>query len=1388
MSRPKQVDRSLANVLRTSPLDQDALRNAVQELCNRCSLSNRTPQLPPKVLFDSFNALKESKSRILKTSGNGASVIALSSAMLKINDLCLQHSEGDFDRFTTLSKIRHALSDASVLLKDASVKDQVHAQLKQAVTIGQKLLHPENLQSLLKRKHEPSNTARRLVEVCDFMLVQGLASASEESIFKAIATEWRSAGSESSDNLLEIEQLRKELEACVVTVERPLVTLAEMINHLCSSSNDQMLKETLFRLTKLRLLRKSDSDSYNRISEMVFRLSDQLCSLPQDSQNHFGAFHNRCDMYFSVCYDDDSLSREDILEKVKARIVEAYQLGSQMLESQGEMDRLRASGQAELGKFYARFGEVCRAHRVYSLGKQEELGRILEHGVEAFQKASDLTSLSDPRHVEFNCPRHADCLRSLKRFEEAILAFEPIFERTSELQRQVVWQAHRVVTEIKLNQAWLLGEQDAVLHGKYLSEAEQQLLSAGKVWEPGTDLREIPSTNHKNRLIHSSLAWVYFNQHDWPSVVKQAGFFLTSDSPDNLNQDHVNFRARTAFVLAQAQLALGDASSAVGTIQKLLDWRPDPQQILHPLITLLHCQKRLNESVEVQARTTQQILQTCKNAKGTISLRNLPEELIDALASPSAVAAAIRWARALLESGRIQDVLDALPVIVMAVRLIYGEDSPELLTLLATADRMANKPDDALKALDHIKTLDASPRNQTIVWNEIGKVHEQSGNHSEALKAFQRSYQTYGFDPNGLAACCRMLRTLGRQSEAVDLLNMHKGVDKKWPGFLVREMTALLREPAAKASFESAILKTSNTWFLELIQRAMTVDTPVVLSMIHAAQKRLAEPDLGVLEDCILKLLSRALARVYFAQGQGEPTFDELAHALVMETLNALPVKRRKRLLAFLTQCRDSLLFGTLLTFVEAAAQALAPVLDFGASPCTTGDLNRCLWNMKLLLVSGLPEKARPVGYRNMVRIRITSELFEEKLMNIFQSLRTDPSLDPPFEYSVKADDTWALLFDWWKFVDALSQLFDFSEGPLSKLITKVETWEIKVVVEDQKITMQFQFEGDLEEFRPDVDQALRTDVADLADVEYLEYACVAESRLSTLALTLSRTIMRPTNHPSPPKLQPLLDFLDHSQTSFLETRDRKSNFFSMADALFPDADHEAFFATQTAWVNALQGCLDQGFSLTLLWLLDSPCGPCRTVLHDLKNKLKNSVTTSSPGMTSEAVASLCEELRQAFGNLVQFTLNALSDARPLTDIVGLVRILIAEKGLRNPDSKVNIIPNYIDEPLIAVHQTIARSILSNLIENSITEVLNIGEGDIHVTISQARNEDGASGVLISLRNPCNRNRSDDEFSTGIGLRTVKHLVKSSGGQFTPPKAPDKTGMWPVRIWLPAAI
>jgi tetratricopeptide (TPR) repeat protein len=355
----------------------------------------------------------------------------------------------------------------------------------------------------------------------------------------------------------------------------------------------------------------------------------------------------------------------------------------------------------------------------------------------------------------------------LGRLGEAAVALSPLFDGAWDIEPKVLWDAHRVASEIAMARAWAVGEDEPEGRAAFLSEAERYAVEAGRVWEPERDLRAAVSEHPNNLLIHSQLAWVYLNKREWQAAATQAEFFLDADGRSKGGVENVNFRARTTFVLAQALIELGNLRGGAAALRKLLEYGPDPRFRVLPLAALLRVQRQLGEPKEALDLTMAEFLQACQKAEVQFSLDRFSEEQLEALGSPDAVGVSVRRARAMLDSGRVEEVLEMLPIMVAAARLGTGGDSPALLTLLADADRQAGKPEDALRTLKYVTTLDSGRKNQSVVWTEIGNVYEALGDYPEALKAFQRGYQTYGFHPSALVGCCRCLRRLSRAAEAV---------------------------------------------------------------------------------------------------------------------------------------------------------------------------------------------------------------------------------------------------------------------------------------------------------------------------------------------------------------------------------------------------------------------------------------------------------------------------------------------------------------------------------------------------------------------------------------------------------------------------------------------
>jgi len=99
-------------------------------------------------------------------------------------------------------------------------------------------------------------------------------------------------------------------------------------------------------------------------------------------------------------------------------------------------------------------------------------------------------------------------------------------------------------------------------------------------------------------------------------------------------------------------------------------------------------------------------------------------------------------------------------------------------------------------------------------------------------------------------------------------------------------MAALLNEPDAEDALREAVSSTTSSSFLELIQRAVPIDVPTPVSVMHAVRNRLSQPDLSRdLERGLLKLRSRDLARCYFAAEGGDQDFEQLAQTAISDAM-----------------------------------------------------------------------------------------------------------------------------------------------------------------------------------------------------------------------------------------------------------------------------------------------------------------------------------------------------------------------------------------------------------------------------------------------------------------------------------------------------------------------
>ena len=1368
--RGREADPQLGKALAAERIKKDDLLRAVFSLCGRFCLIPKVRR-PPEALLAAFEALEKKQKALCGENRDEGGMVAVSCAMRAIVDAELSCPDLDsWDRFASLYHAWVAVRAVQFLRQDSRVKGWLTNHLLEALAIGRYLCTGAGLDEIPPFPHEPQTTFNRLEKICQAVIENGLVEDGEREEVLQLAdlchTDYR-----------ETEELCSRLIAIASVPAFKPEDCEDVLRQACAKPFKELLFGAFQALGDLRSRHSEDRDTVHALSEMMFRISTALCAFPVFEWNLLGAFHDRYALYDSVHLDKELLGRSTVLEAMRKALREARDLGVRVLESQVSRDRLLRSEPDTVAHFSGRLREVCRVSRNYDLYSGEDSRTVLEHGAAALRTASEVTGLSDPRHVALNLPRLADCLRSLGRLEEATAVLGPLLDGTLNIEPKVLWNAHRAAAEMSVARAWMVRQDEPEAAGSLLSKAEEHCVCAGKIWEPEKDPRAFASEHPNNLLLHSLLAWVYFNKREWHSAVRQAELFLAGQELLGLSTENVNTTARTAFVLAQSLIEVGDSRGAVAAIRKLLGYGPELRFQVLPLATLHRLQKQLGEPKEVLDLTIAEFLQTCQKAGVKLSLDRFSEEQLEALSSPDAVGVSLRRARAMLDSGRVDEVLEMLPIMVAAARLATGEDSPALLTLLADADRQAGKLEDALKTLRYVTTLDSSRKNQSVAWTELGNVQEALGDYPEALKAFQRSYQTYGFHPSALVGCCRCLRQLGRAAEAVGLMQLHPATDEVWPGLVVREMMTLVGEPGAEAALKEGILRSSNPWFLELIQRAMPINTPVPAPVVAAAHERLVQANVSLdVERALLKLLSRELAQSYFATKPGERTFELLAQTAVVEALAVAPDLRRRWLFSLLTSCRDAVVFGTLYRYVEAARGILAPLLEWEAGTSDQRDWNGCLMEMNDLLLNRLPEKLRPSCYGAAELVDI-HEPVESLLEGVRQKLNDYiRHYGRRFSYSVQEGPLNSGIFNWLNVAQAIKRLFDFNGGPLADLVAQADDWQIEVDVVAGRVDALLSLEMCRDASKPTAAEI----VGRLDGLRHLEVN-VDVSAFPKIRLSVEARLDAPGPLAVLPQFAPLFSYLDSMRREALEGARADPGFFKEAERLFLGAGDDVFLATPTEWSRLLCQRYDQQFANTLLWLTESPRGPNR-VLHDLKGQLRGCIEAADRGDALAQVRVLREGARQAFSKLVQFTLKRVAESRPSCDVVGVARRLISER--QENASEIRIIENYIHEPLVGVHATSMRSILSNLLENAVLGATRAGGGEVAFSVRQVIRDTSVVEALITVSNPYDRSLSEDQASTGLGRNTAKTLVKDNGGRWEEDRDPAGR-KWATRVWLP---
>ncbi len=162
--------------------------------------------------------------------------------------------------------------------------------------------------------------------------------------------------------------------------------------------------------------------------------------------DNFQRFNDLYDFHECIRLQPELLREQGIQESIQSAIVEARSLGERLLESEWFRQWLDKNPRRK-GDFYSQLGEICRAHREYECVAPSKLPPILELAIDSFQKALSINNPPLPIHMNYDCPRIAECQRYLGRYDEAIESYRKVIDPGNGITYATAWEARKNIAE-----------------------------------------------------------------------------------------------------------------------------------------------------------------------------------------------------------------------------------------------------------------------------------------------------------------------------------------------------------------------------------------------------------------------------------------------------------------------------------------------------------------------------------------------------------------------------------------------------------------------------------------------------------------------------------------------------------------------------------------------------------------------------------------------------------------------------------------------------------------------------------------------------------------------------------------------------------------------------
>lgn len=1165
--------------------------------------------------------------------------------------------------------------------------------------------------------------------------------------------------------------------------------------------NDEYLKP-LFKKTEIFPV-KSQHTKF--IIRTLLKVNDRLLMYfsPKDTQLLFNLF----DRIEYLRLHKDLWSEYNFEELVKR----AYKVGEKIYDNFESY----ALGQQQKETSLGRIGEICRDMVQFNICKPDEKIDLLLKSNNILQKSIERDGELILRYFGRNYFIIGLNYIDLRQWEDAIACFMKIkdIDPQKNVKKKKAFEAREKIGDcyIKLG----LEEKSQGMSGF------TQYFRAEKFYNEAGSLPKDNSDDGKHLL--GKLANLYYFSSQHKKALPLYEKILQNESsllPENKNlYDCLSYRKGVCLFF------MSEIDEAIKQFEYTLRRNPEKEHKIKSYFWLLKLHSIKHERDKYQKikeflLSDEELVHILNDNKLDVLLTDKMEDYIKEITNR-------------LKSGDHWLVIDELKKMIKSQKLIEGPNYEDtiLLTKLAEAYMEIGESDLALETFNHIKDIDNAPKNVAIALAGIGKVYMEKGEYQRAISTFQKSFE-YGHDIRMLFFQASAHFHLKEYDKAIQLYNeiLNSGRDKKpWitkagiaKAIWSKYLDAGQEDDAKKAvDYIASIIeeypddKKTYDIFVRMSNKPIALDRIVYLikegkniTIKRNLLEQLAFHNVfsnEIISSCLISLSLRDTAvngywdyvlvsvdflmkaTIYFYFFKDKDSFNKIVKDIINCILNL--GNGRDILREYLCASK-----GAYPDFLEEAySKEVKKILSL-LSTEHIDDINETLNNKVFpnivrFIQSEIPEELI-VFYDNYkgkepVGVDIKSELLKQfygtddleregkRILNYASNI--DTSIKVPY-------------LSWFLFGKLVDLFYPYPDGLWNEILSLANKWtiEIKPVV-DNNVNIHFSAQAIVDELSEDFKRSFEKikrehTSCQVPRASWFEYA-LSEDLIKgeKYECKLLLTIKMSQCHPLKVCFQSLTPFLDHMISSFeagLFGTFKREEYRQKAKELFP-VNINLIKAEQ--WIDLVHIYLDWHFSLLFNNAIHDD--KYRKTIHDCIKGPLQQIQLNTNDEIMNYLANI-ERLPTELGRTRRHSLESITSINTFRklDLGEIIKNLVDSLESVNNDVIFNL--NISPCKLISGYESLLKQAFSNLLNNAAAAVrlLKITSKNISIFVFQDTND-----VNVVIKNPMDGSEvlSSTQFSTGIGLKSVRYIIeKDHCGKMTVDPN-DKQKVYIVKVSFP---